>query len=168
MAASSKSEKLGLSLWEASDMPERLDFRGDNEALETLVGGHLNDAALHLEATEKQFVKTPYYITSYTGVGTALIRKVYSSLSSIKFALIMAQDHAPVEYDSSGNAHVYWDFCGNSGSSSSPIIVSIRGGAEISLPNTLITYSKTLEDGTVLHLNDKSTKYLVFVVQDAG
>lgn len=161
MASSAKSEKLGLSLWEASDMPERLDFRGDNEALENLVGGHLGDTTKHLEAAEKQFVKAPYFIDSHSGTGMQIRNKSYG-LTKIRLAIVIGVGHAPVEYDANGKAHVYWDVCAvNSG-----YVVMGRGGIKINSPRNVITYSKTLEDGTVLHLNDSGTTYLMILVQD--
>lgn len=71
MASSGKTSKLGLSLWEETDKPERLDFRQDNEKVESVVGGHIADYMLHLTSTEKAFVRQPVSVTTYQGNGAA-------------------------------------------------------------------------------------------------
>lgn len=172
MASSAKSEKLGLSLWEASDMPERLDFRGDNEALEALVGGHLGDAAKHLDAAEKQFLERPYYTTTFTGIAsgsnTGRSKNYRTQMSKIKMAFVMALGHAPVEYDANGKAHVYWDVSVDESVGSTKNVKSVMGGVLITPPTSVYTCSKTLSDGTVLHLNDQGVTYLQILVQDVS
>lgn len=71
MAASEKTEVLGLSLWAGTDKPRRADFVADNTALETLVGGHLNHADLHLDETRRARLDTPVEVRTYTGTGAA-------------------------------------------------------------------------------------------------
>ncbi len=96
MASSGKTEKLGLSLWEAGDKPERLDFRQDNERLEELVASHLFDASQHLTSEEKAWVKRPFYIYEYTGIGTAARAFYYTDpVTSPRFMICYARDDAP-------------------------------------------------------------------------
>ena len=71
MAASEKTPVLGLSLWSGTDKPRRLDFVEDNEALETLVGGHLQDGDMHLNAERLARVDEPFEMRTYTGTGGA-------------------------------------------------------------------------------------------------
>lgn len=71
MASSKKTSKLGLNLWTETDKPERDDFVQDNQKLEDLVGVHIKDTALHLTSTEKDWVKTPYKVFSFSGNGAA-------------------------------------------------------------------------------------------------
>ena len=69
MAASEKTAFLGLSLWAGTDKPKRSDFVEDNEALETLVGGHLQNNDLHLNAARLARVDAPFEVRTYTGTG---------------------------------------------------------------------------------------------------
>lgn len=71
MAASEKTAVLGLSRWKGTDKPRRADFVADNDALEEKVGGHLNDADLHLNADRAARLDTPWEARSYTGNGAA-------------------------------------------------------------------------------------------------
>lgn len=69
MASTEKTNKLGLNLWSETDKPERQDFVNDNQKLEELLGSHLQNEALHLTATEKARVKSPYMFFSFQGDG---------------------------------------------------------------------------------------------------
>lgn len=53
MAASKKSTVLGLCLWEGTDKPRRVDFVADNEAIESQLGGHIQNDNLHLNDTRR-------------------------------------------------------------------------------------------------------------------
>lgn len=55
MAASKKSTVLGLCLWEGTDKPRRVDFVADNEAIESQLGGHIQNDNLHLRHAQKAF-----------------------------------------------------------------------------------------------------------------
>ena len=54
MAASKKSTVLGLCLWEGTDKPRRVDFVADNEAIESQLGGHIQNDNLHLNDTRRK------------------------------------------------------------------------------------------------------------------
>ena len=69
MAASEKTAVLGLSLWAGTDKPRRLDFVEDNEALEMLVGAHLQNEDLHLNDERLARVDQPFETRTYTGTG---------------------------------------------------------------------------------------------------
>ena len=55
MAASKKSTVLGLCLWEGTDKPRRVDFVADNEAIESQLGGHIQNDNLHLNDTRRKW-----------------------------------------------------------------------------------------------------------------
>lgn len=59
MAASKKSTVLGLCLWEGTDKPRRVDFVADNEAIESQLGGHIQNDNLHLNDTRRKRLDTP-------------------------------------------------------------------------------------------------------------
>lgn len=71
MAASKKSTVLGLCLWEGTDKPRRVDFVADNEAIETQLGGHIQNDNLHLNDTRRKRLDTPTEVRTYTGTGAA-------------------------------------------------------------------------------------------------
>lgn len=70
MAATNHSQHLGLSLWEQTDRPEWADFLQDNQKLEEKAGGHIQNAALHLTAEEKQFLSQRTKLLTYAGTGS--------------------------------------------------------------------------------------------------
>lgn len=97
MAASEKTEVLGLSLWAGTDKPRRVDFVADNTALETLVGGHLNDADLHLDDTRRARIDAPIEVRTYTGTGTASRGLVFSYQPQA--VIVFAVGKGPAEYN---------------------------------------------------------------------
>ena len=70
MAATNHSATLGLSLWEATDCPQRADFLQDNQKLEQAVGGHIQNSGLHLSTQEKQYLAQRAAVLTYTGTGS--------------------------------------------------------------------------------------------------
>lgn len=96
MAASKKSTVLGLSLWSGTDKPRRVDFVEDNTALETQVGGHLNNTDLHLDSARKARIDQPYEVRTYTGTGTASRSLVFSFRP--KAAIVFAVGKGASEY----------------------------------------------------------------------
>lgn len=66
MAASKKSTVLGLCLWAGTDKPRRVDFVADNEAIESQLGGHIQNDNLHLNDTRRKRLDTPTEVRTYT------------------------------------------------------------------------------------------------------
>lgn len=96
MAASEKTEVLGLSLWAGTDKPRRVDFVADNTALETLVGGHLSNAELHLDDARRARLDAPVEVRTYTGTGTASRSLVFSFQPQA--VIVFAVGKGPAEY----------------------------------------------------------------------
>lgn len=163
MASSGKSEKLGLSLWEASDKPERLDFRQDNEKLEELVGPHLNDYFLHLTKKEKDFVRNPIYWTWYQGNGNPT-RTVtnYSNFPSEgkagRLMVIFPIGTAPVVYRD-GKTCLYFALASGMGNYHS-------AGLEVKDGNYTVFQQSAEEEGEYrCCLNEQGKSYFVFMLQ---
>lgn len=97
MAASEKTAVLGLSLWAGTDKPRRLDFVEDNEALETLVGGHLQDTDMHLNAERMARVDAPFEVRTYIGTGAASRSLVFDFTPQA--AIVFAVGKGPAEYN---------------------------------------------------------------------
>ncbi len=158
MASSGKSKQLGLSLWEPSDRPERMDFRQDNEQLEQLVGGHLSSSFLHLTEKEKNYLGLPFSLVHYVGTGKEELGR-YVTIP-MKAILILCSSHGPSEIDSNGVEHVYWDFWAEK---SYGDMVNAGGGGVGYVSNYLISYSKTIGN-RVFHLNDKDLRYVAIML----
>lgn len=158
MASSGKTEKLGLSLWEAEDRPQRTDFREDNEKLEELVGGHLTNTAMHLTTNEKNFVRSPFAIMSYTGDGTKSRTFSYPSFRSPRLMLVFAKKAPPMKVVD-GKACVYFAV-GNS-------TLGASSGLTINFSNWLVSQQPVNENtaGYRYCLNESGREYGVVFIQ---
>ena len=67
MSSTNKTPILGLNSWEGSDKPKRDDFNNDNELIDTIVGGHINNPDVHLSFDEKMKLNAPFVISYYIG-----------------------------------------------------------------------------------------------------
>ncbi len=158
MASSGKSEKLGLSLWESTDRPERLDFRQDNERLEQLVGGHIAEAALHLTPDEKEFLARPYWVSVYRGTGNATRTAV--APATARAIIVLCGDHPATVRREDGKTDVYWDFW-SIGDSQRDYLGA--GGVESKKGSkqwAVHSMNSTKDQNLVFHLNDTGTYYL--------
>lgn len=71
MASSNFTTNLHLSAWAAGDRPKRADFVSDNNIIDTQLGGHILDSAIHLSAAQQDKLNTPYTVSIYAGDGSA-------------------------------------------------------------------------------------------------
>ncbi len=69
MSSNYKTPKLALNLWDGSDKPKRADFNYDNETLDQTVGGHIEDAVIHVTAEEREKWNAPFRLGTYQGDG---------------------------------------------------------------------------------------------------
>lgn len=148
MAASEKTAVLGLSLWAGTDKPRRSDFVSDNTALETLVGGHLGDDDMHLDAARRQRLDEPISVRTYTGTGTESRRHLLSF--SPRAVLVFAADKGAAEYTGAYTKlyAAYWaDGQGSRGlsvSGTQPTVLQEAapqaGGSAAALNETGVTY----------------------------
>ncbi len=70
MATNEKST-VRLCLWEGRTKPRRVNFVADNEAIESQLGGHIQNDNLHLNDTRRKRLDTPTEVRTYTGTGAA-------------------------------------------------------------------------------------------------
>ncbi len=154
MASSSKTSRLGLSLWEASDRPERLDFRQDNEKLESLVGVHIKDAMKHLTTAEKERVQRPYDIYTYTGDGKSQRSYYYNFTPSL--ALVFAVGKPPVQ-QREGGVDIY---CA--------VAIGMNSTAGMSMESSrLLLFQQTesqAQNGMRLRLNESGVSYVLAMI----
>ena len=159
MASSNKSEKLGLSLWDSTDRPERMDFVKDNEILEQALGEHLANSTLHFDPGQKEAMGTPFWIDVATG--TSPVSRATVSKGLPRLIVVMCQNYPPVVPRSDGKLDVYWDFLYTADASYSTTYS--LGGLAFDLKNTRWTaYSRTspTNSNLVMHMNDQGLKYV--------
>lgn len=162
MASSGKSEKLGLSLWEAGDRPERLDFRQDNEKLEETVGGHLADTALHLSQTEKSFLGAPYWKFVYIGNGKEkLTAHAFSKLPLPGLILVLANGRPPTMPGENGKVDAYWDFYSYY-FNKYPEHYLGGGGITMNIENHDVSFANVEGDVMNVKLNEKGVYYIAY------
>ncbi len=155
MASSGKSKQLGLSLWEAADRPERLDFLQDNQNLEATVGGHLANSLLHLTTGEKAFVKNPYRLYQYTGTGGNSL--TLSGLAAVpKMVVVFCSEYPPCMPREDGKVDVYWDYWVKSNTDERGYCGG--GGVVLTSWNSLYFYNVSGER-LVRNLNQKGLHY---------
>lgn len=71
MPSSAKTEKLGLNNWAGADTPKRADFNQDNRILDENLGGHLENADLHVTISDKALWNAPFAAGTYFGTNAA-------------------------------------------------------------------------------------------------
>ena len=64
MPTSNKTPALSLNNWLGTDKPMRSDFTEDNLILDSVIGGHLQDAVSHLSAATERNLIRPIYWTA--------------------------------------------------------------------------------------------------------
>ncbi len=107
MASTDKTGILGLSKWRATDKPKRLDFYNDNEIIDSALGGHINNANLHLDSIKLAKINQPMEMKIVSGTGGNSRSNVMSFVPSA--VVVFAVGKAPVEV-SGANVKVYSAF----------------------------------------------------------
>ena len=72
MPTSNKTPALSLNNWLGTDKPMRKwILQRINLILDSVIGGHLQDAVSHLSAADREKFDSPYLLESYAGTGDA-------------------------------------------------------------------------------------------------
>jgi len=104
MSSNNKTPILGLNSWAGSDKPKRADFNHDNETIDSVVGGHINNSEVHLSAEERTKLNAPFFIGHYIGnnVNTRVIHLDFTP------SLLIIFPHAvPLSTYDKATDHVY-------------------------------------------------------------
>lgn len=104
MPSSAKTGKLKLNKWSGDDKPKREDFNSDNVIIDSVLGGHISDAAMHLTQEEKQRLSVIYKTGSYLGTGES--EKNVPLAFTPKAALVFMQNKPFTVTDSTGKMTV--------------------------------------------------------------
>lgn len=153
MAATSKTTKLKLNLWQETDKPERADFVADNEAIESTVGSHLSDNSKHLTTTEKTRVSQPFQIFNFVGNGNA--QRTYTLNFSARAVFLFTVDCPFSEY--SDGVHVIRSAV-QLGGYHSP-------GISLSGKVLTVTQQSEAEEGVQICLNQSNHRYVGIAFQ---
>ena len=159
MASSNKTDKLGLSLWESTDRPERMDFVKDNEILDQALGEHLANSLIHFSANQKSFLELPFWFERFSGTSSSSRSSTVKALP--KLIVQMCIDYPPVVPRSDGKLDVYWDFLYTDNENYTSTFS--LGGIGFDLKNNRwVAYSRTspTNSNLVMHMNDTGVKYV--------
>lgn len=76
MSSTNKTPNFNLNQWIGSDRPKRTDFNHDNNVLDSVCGGHINNSHIHITQDERDFWTTQVYHDLYFGDGSPE-KKIY-------------------------------------------------------------------------------------------
>lgn len=150
MASSSYTPNLHLSNWSASDRPKRADFVSDNSIIDTALGGHLADSAVHLTAAEKERIAEPFVLRVYSGNGEAT-RTIDLGFQA-KLVIVYRRGVSPVSV-SSGETHVNCAVASFGYGGTAGIALNTSG--------VLVSQSASASDGQMVDLNKSGTQYTI-------
>ena len=150
MASSNYTANLHLCSWSETDRPKRADFVSDNSIIDTQLGGHINNANIHMTAAEKAKLSDPYICAIYAGSGEAERTIALSFVP--KFAVVYKRNAPPVGY-SNGVAVINsgYTYYGCSGTS----------GISISSSGIVVTQESTAVNGVRANLNETDGQYVI-------
>lgn len=163
MASSKKTDKLGLSLWDSTDRPERMDFVKDNEILEQKLGEHLANVLVHIDPGKADFLNHPFAIKTFVGTGV-YDQHIYAE-ELPRLIIQMCANQPPVVPRADGKLDVYWDFL----YAADPDYTTkyTLGGLDFNLKERRwVSYScpSFNNSNLVMHMNDSGLRYVTLLL----
>ena len=150
MASSSFTTNLGLCNWTENDRPKRADFVSDNGIIDSVLGGHVNNTAVHLTPAEKSKALSPFETYIYTGNGEASRTIVTDFRPS--FALVYKRTEAPIAYSS--GVTVVNSGCAVYGSGGT-------AGVSIGSDGVVVQEEAVASNGRRISLNEEDSQYTI-------
>lgn len=150
MPTSNKTPILGLSLWEESDKPRRMDFVEDNQALENILGRHYLDNERHLNAETYLQLHEPFEVRIYTGSGGA--SRSFAFEFTPQIAVVWAVDKGAAEYTGTCTKQ----YAGLAAVNGHSMGISING-----MQVTVQQVQSVPESGSMAALNESGVTYLL-------
>lgn len=95
MPSSGKTEILGLNRFVGADKPKMDDVNHDNNQLEKLVGGHIQNASLHLTQSEKDGLGKSHF-EIFTYIGDDMPERTITLPFAPTFGIVYANEHPMV------------------------------------------------------------------------
>lgn len=150
MASSRFTTNLGLCNWAESDRPKRADFISDNGIIDSVLGGHVIDTAVHMSTAEKAKALTPFERFIYSGNGDS--SRTIATGFRPSFALVYKRNAPPAVYTDSVNIV-------NSGCA----VYGSGGTSGVSISGTGVTVQQeaAAADGKRISLNEEGCQYTV-------
>ena len=150
MASSSFTTNLGLCNWSDSDRPKRADFISDNGIIDNVLGGHVLNTALHMNAAEKSKALEPFACFIYAGTGESS-RTITTSFRP-SFALVFKKNE-PLAMYSDGvnivNSGITTDGDGNT------------SGVAITTNGVIVQQQSAASNGKRFSLNEEGCQYAI-------
>ena len=152
MASSTFTTRLGLCKWADSDRPKRADFVSDNTIIDNVLGGHVNNSAVHMSTQEKEKALEPYSSIIYTGTGTA--ERTLAADFRPTFAMVYKKNAPPSEYSDGVNVvNCGFALYTHGGTS----------GVSISSSGVTVTQEQTASNGKRISLNEVGCQYVMVI-----
>ena len=148
MSSSSFTTNLGLCNWAHTDRPKRADFISDNSIIDSVLGGHVNNSALHMSAEEKAKALTPFEYIVYSGNGEA--SRTISIGFSPTFVIVYKRGAPASEYVSGVN--IVNSACG-------VYAHGYTSGLSLSSAGAVVTQESTASNGRRICLNEEGCQY---------
>lgn len=149
MASTNKTSNLGLNSWLETDRPKRIDFVSDNNIIDNVLGGHINDGDLHLTSDEKNRVSQPFKVMTLYGTGTATVQIKPGFTPNM--AIVFKKEAPSSQYTGS-----YTKI--NAGIATS---IGTSGGVSISGDSVEVQQSTSASNGIFYNLNESYAQYIV-------
>ena len=156
MASKNKTEKLALNLWAETDRPQRADFNSDNMIVEEVLGGHIDNADLHLTDREKSRVQSPLVSTSYIGDGKD---SQTVTLPCQALGVMVYCDGLPMSLYDSEKA------CVKNFSAVSVFASGENAGLILAGSSLTVSQSAQVQDGYMTCLNENGRQYRVTILR---
>lgn len=150
MATSEYTPNLQLSKWTENDRPKRADFVSDNNIIDTQLGGHLANSAIHVTAEEKEKISAPAVPVIYAGSGEST-RTITLGFQP-KLVLVYKRGVPPVTY--SGGAIVVNAAVGYYG-------YGTEAGLTVNTSGVVVTQASEASNGVRMNLNESGAQYTV-------
>ena len=148
MASSNFTSNLHLSAWTGSDRPKRADFVSDNNIIDTQLGGHIADSAIHVTSDEKARISQPYEVKIYSGSGES--ERTISLGFTPKFVIVFRRGVPPAAYSSGANV-VYSGYACYGHGSTTGLVINSSG--------VVVTETSVNADGVRVSLNESGSQY---------
>lgn len=150
MSSSAKTQYLLLNKWAGSDTPKRIDFNSDNEIIDTALGEHIMNEALHVTQADKNAWNEKGFICgSY--FGTNEVHRQFAVGFQPKAVFLIANGYPPTGFDPSGNKVISYSGIAINGSGSLGLSVTEDGFA--------VDMTQTLGNA-VSYLNKSAITYI--------
>ena len=149
MPTNNKTSKIGLNAWVDTDKPKRSDFVADNQQIDTVLGGHIEDTVVHLTADQRAKISAPFVAGVYAGDGTA---ESFILLSFTPSLIFVAQQDGASARCSGGESVV---------GSGMATAMTTSGGVRLGTNRVYVTQTQgTPANGIRYNLNASGTQYM--------